>query len=169
MSITVFRYYDTLQASETKKPGDMFHCVECQQDKPINFESATSSYGIVGNDMICFDCCAIRDARDMAATGKAVLYLTEGSQPDDGIRNDGKITNWPGTLRYRVHQGSLRKFRHPFARHAVLGSFSGPGADGKVTAYWRFKCIGDNHQIAHCWRPKDQATAVRRERNARRA
>ncbi len=82
---------------------------------------------------------ADRDRADMIRTGKGTLYLT---QNNPALWYE--ITNWSGTLKFPARH--VRGFRHPFAREAWLGEFTGP--DGRL---WRFKNIGDT-QIAHCRR-----------------
>lgn len=83
----------------------------------------------------------------MIKTGEATLYFSHGGSDAIGcVMPDHmpEITNWPGTLRFTAR--GVRRFRHPFAREAWLGQFTGP--DDKL---WRFKNIGDT-QIADCRR-----------------
>jgi hypothetical protein len=130
------------ESSATKDvAGLMFECGDCHLVKPVPTGVGGTGYASGPTDkpdaLICYDCCAIRDRAEMQERGIAVLYFT---------RHDGtaSIGNWPGTLKFPV--ATYRAFRHPFARQAYHGTFTGP--DGKL---WRFRNVGDS-EVAHCRR-----------------
>lgn len=112
-----------------------FTCDDCGKEKPTQKEGGTGYGKTKDGKVVCYDCCALRDKADMVERGNTTLYLV-----------GHEVTNWPGTLRFPVT--SLRAFRHPFSRHAVMAYFDGP--DG---SRWSAKNIGDT-QIAHCRRLK---------------
>ena len=75
-----------------------FVCADCGKEKvhvnPSGFGG--TGYGVGrGGEKVCYDCCGKRDRADMSASGRATLYLTEG--PEGAV-----VTNWPGTLKFRV-------------------------------------------------------------------
>ena len=83
----------------------------------------------------CYECCAAQDRRQMAETGRAVLYLS-----------GRELTNWPGSLRIPVDE-----IRH--GRHNIAGS--------RTDCWFRFGGrrwhgvqYGEFTQLAHCRRLK---------------
>jgi hypothetical protein len=121
----------------------VFTCSDCKRKIT---HTTPHSYGAVGYGVfkdgrkVCYDCCAIRDKAEMVKTGKAVLYLAKG----DGWY---KVTNWPGTMAYRV-------FRYSRGKHNIAGTridvwFTGP--DGEC---WWGVVYGRNTMLCHCRRVK---------------
>lgn len=128
-------------------------CGQC--GAPFCASGLGAGYGIRASDhmRICYACCGDNDRRDMIETGRAVLYLTstrKAERPAGSLIRHVvyEVTNWPGSLRFKVQPGAVRSFRHPFARNAKIAYFTGP--DG---ATWSAKNIGDS-DIAHCRRIK---------------
>jgi len=119
-----------------------FKCVDCKQEKPIQTDGGTG-YALFGKSKrkVCYECCAIRDRKEMDKTGKAVLYLS--MIPD----TDYYVSNWPGTLKLPIH--AMSKGRHNIAgvRYDVWFRFSG--------CNWHGIQYGDNTQICHCKRLKN--------------
>ena len=117
-----------------------FICSVCNEVKPLNFEGGATGYGCDQdtNNLVCFDCCAIKDKGDMINTCKAVLYLCD---------KPNRVTNWPGTLSFSV--GHVNKTRHNIARWRYDFHFVGPD-----NAIWRGTQYGDNTQLARCTRTK---------------
>jgi hypothetical protein len=111
-----------------------FECSRCRQIKRAYVDGMMAGYGWINDKPMCYACCAQSDRLEMLATGKVALYL---------VKNE--VTNWPGTLRFKVV--ARRPMRHAFAR-AEIAYFTGP--DGKQ---WSAKNIGDS-DIAHCRRLK---------------
>ena len=114
------------------KPA-FFMCAECKQNCPCNM-TGNGGTGYASDDagaLYCYACCAIRDARDMEKTGRAVLYL----------QSDGKtweVTNWPSTLRIPCR---VKKGAHNWARVRYDAWFKHAGAN------WYGVSYGDNTQI----------------------
>jgi hypothetical protein len=90
---------------------------------------------------ICYACCGDNDRVDMLREGRATLYLSKNAR-------GWRVTNWPGSLEFRVDSGAVHKLRHPFTRDARIAYFRGPEG-----ATWSARNIGDS-QIAHCRRLK---------------
>ena len=115
-----------------------FVCVDCSQEK-IHVDSLTTGYGIdrAGNK-VCYACCGKRDSADMSATGRAVLYLTDG--PEGLV-----VSNWPGSLKYRVQYNRVGV--HNLAGRRVDVWFT--DTDGRQ---WHGVNYGRNSQLCHCRR-----------------
>lgn len=132
------------------------HCVECGSAFPIRQPGYVGGTGYAtrpeDGERICYECCAKHDRETMIKHGKIALYLVKTGNK---ARNMGldyhdvyEISNWPGTLKFKVQPGAVKPFRHPFSRDALIAYCVGP--DG---ATWSAKNIGDN-EIAHCRRIK---------------
>lgn len=91
----------------------------------------------------CYDCCARNDREAMKADGAIVLYLTNGA---DGLHS---VTNWPGTLRFRVL--SMREYKRGggFGTSRTDAWFEGP--DGFL---WHAVQRGESSQLARCKRTR---------------
>lgn len=85
----------------------------------------------------CYSCCALRELSDMQSTGKAVLYLTNED-----------ISNWPGTLRFRILHKRVSRHNWGLKRRDVW--FRIP----QDNHLWHGYQIGDNSQLLHCKRTK---------------
>lgn len=120
--------------------GVAIRCTDCGAD--LHEGNRGTGYGTDAGGapcVLCYACCGEREAARMGETGRAVLYLVKDAK---GFH---AVTDWPGTLRFPA---TAERMRHPFAREAYCGRFTGP--DGKQ---WSYKNIGDS-QIAHCRRLK---------------
>ena len=127
-------------------------CSICK--KEIVPEGLAAGYARLKNGRkICYDCCAERDKKDMRATGKAILYLTEipvFKEDSERLGNCpikcGEVTNWPRTLRFPLYK--IYKGRHNIAkiRQDVYFDFEG--------TEWHGVCYGHYTQILHCKRNK---------------
>ena len=123
-----------------------FVCADCGEEKihvnPNGFGG--TGYGIVREGgvekTVCYDCCGKRDRADMSATGRAILYLTEG--PDGAL-----VANWPGTLKFRVRYKKAGS--HNIARRRVDVWFN--DCEGRE---WHGVQLGDFSQICRCRRSK---------------
>ena len=93
---------------------------------------------------VCYPCCGKRDSADMSATGRAVLYLTEGG-PEEAV-----VSNWPGTLKFRVRY--KRVGSHNLAGRRVDVWFT--DSDGRE---WHGINYGHNSQLCHCRRLRSAA------------
>lgn len=97
----------------------------------------------------CYQCCAAQDRRQMAETGRAVLYLTtEGHSSGPYV-----LTNWPGTLRIPVRAASTGRHNIAGSRTDVWFSFGG--------RRWHGVQYGDFSQLTHCRRLKATPEEVR--------
>ncbi len=117
----------------------IFKCADCKRIKQST-DAMTTGYGSFGKSKrkVCFECCGKREARDMAKTGKATLYLVS--------KKDGyHVTNWPGTLDIRA--GYVKRGGHNIGRTRFDAWFSFAGAT------WHGVNIGDN-DILRCKRLK---------------
>lgn len=85
------------------------------------------------------------DRKQMAETGKIVLFLTISEYMNMRLFQDGKLTNWPGSLEIpcRVKRG-----RHNMAGTRYDVWFRLHGKE------WHGVQYGDNTQICHCKRLK---------------
>lgn len=102
----------------------------------------------------CHDCCAARELTDIAATGKATLYLSRHEVLATNCGNSRnahcthKVTDWPGKLVF--YCGEPRKSRHNIARWRYDVWFRVPND----VFLWHGVQYGDNTQIVHCKRTK---------------
>lgn len=133
---------------------ETFYCADCHQTKPVKTDGGTG-YGEWNGDKVCYDCCAIRDRKDMTETGRAVLYLSKANEKDtapngfNGSKGVSRwvVTNWPGTLRFNAY---VKTGRHNIGRTRCDAWFTGP--DGKQ---WHGVQIGEWSQICRCKRLKN--------------
>lgn len=109
-------------------------CADCGATcKP---DGVGTGYGeTAGGDRVCYSCCGERGKKDMIKTGRWIGYLS-----------GWELTNWPGSLRFKVM--SMSKGRHNIGRQRVDVWFTGPDGD----RWWGVN-IGDS-QITHCRRVK---------------
>lgn len=127
------------------------------------FTGGYGRYGGVDGPRHCYACCAELDKANMVETGRATLYLC-GQEPKAVPANwkpgtgawstEGtklfEVTNWPGSLRFRV-TGRTRG-RHNIARTRVDVWFNGP--DGYV---WHGTQYGEWTQLCHCKRTRERS------------
>jgi hypothetical protein len=133
-----------------------FKCSDCGGVKPVQTSGGTG-YGYFGKSKrkVCYACCAERDKKDMAKTGKAMLYLTHnkngtqhgnfavGCEPPSEKRV-WEISNWPGSLKFSAF---VRVGSHNIARRRYDAWFT-----DHTGRQWHGVTIGDNTQICHCKR-----------------
>jgi len=68
-----------------------------------NREPFTTGYGIdKDNNKFCYSCCAEFDKEQMEKHDKIILYLA-------GAPYGSEVTNWPGSLRFKVDGSSHGK------------------------------------------------------------
>jgi hypothetical protein len=112
--------------------------------KPSAHSKHTTGYGqCEDGKVICYNCCAVRDKQTMIDSGRSCdlpLYLHANLE----------VTNWPGTLRFRVT--NIRKGYHNIGRTRTDVWFNGP--DGFV---WHGVQIGEFNAICHAKRTKQRA------------
>jgi len=126
-----------------------FHCDYCKRN--LHHDSDfTTGYGrdYDTGDIICFQCCGEQDKDTMAECkpgDKFTLYLTlyNGWSKDRKLVDFPKVSNWPGTLKFRVqswvtgrHNWGLNRYDVWFKDH--------------TGAWWWGVQYGDNTQIVHC-------------------
>lgn len=125
---------------------DTFHCDHCHQEKKRNDTMPGTGYARYGDEIICYDCCAVIDRSTMIEEGnskKLPLYLTQDEQ------GNYKVSNWPGTLFFQPNQ----IIRRPHKRYGFLTLVTFVGPDG---CSWSGKHVGRWTQIIHCYRAKDK-------------
>jgi hypothetical protein len=121
-----------------------FTCLDCNATKPILTDGGTG-YAVTDRGKVCYACCAVRDAAEMAERGKITLYH----------HADGRITNWPGTLEFMT--AYVKRGRHVVAgqhvtqRKTVYFRVSKTTDAGRQGEYWSGVNIGDN-DILRCRR-----------------
>lgn len=135
---------------------ETFTCADCGETKPVNSEGATGYAVRSGSGAkICYDCCAVRDRAEMAASGNSralPLYLTGGDSSRPIGTDPYMLTNWPGTLRFRVR--AYYRTRHNWGGWKTHVWFRGPDENGENKAYWYGFQGGESNQVAHCRRLK---------------
>lgn len=128
----------------------------------------TRGYGtMMDGTRHCYDCCAKMERDEMISTGRAMLYLVDETPRERAPRphsanynnlpwRDLAVTDWPGTLRYKV--GGRRYSWHNFAgaNGRVDFWFIRPDENGADVAVWHGYQIGNYNQIAHCKRTKER-------------
>jgi hypothetical protein len=128
--------------------ADSFQCVDCKQTKSIPKGVGGTGYARTDDGLVCYACCAIRDKKYMRDNGRHDgLYLVL-SPPEEGEKGSKKweVTNWPGTLRFRV-------LRIRTSDHAAFGRILKDGRSDVWFAFdgyvWHGVNIGDQ-QICRC-------------------
>lgn len=132
--------------------GTMFRCCECARILPVGTSGGT---GYAVNEekagLVCYDCCAVNDAKIMHNGTAVTLYLTTVKDGDFSPstrlqRFDGKaymVSNWPGTLKFPVnlikwsYQNGKKDNRRDVWFHA-LGY------------QWHGVNIGEHNQVVRC-------------------
>lgn len=125
-----------------------FICDQCGQHKE-HVSTCSTGYGTTKTEeYICFDCCGLNDARDLAALpvgGKTCLYLTSPTgRPNDSVK--GTLGNWCGT--FKIDGLWLSVGSHNIAGVRYDGRFMYKGSTYSATQY------GNNTQICHIRRLK---------------
>ena len=131
---------------------------------PKNPDGISPGYARIGNGKrprkICYKCCAERDKKWMRKHGRIDLYLTIAdlsTAPSFNMwvrhRPGSYISNWPGTLRFPV--SSIRRGYHNRARWQYHTHFAFEGY------WWHGVQFGDNTQVIHCRRTKQEVNCGR--------
>jgi 3D (Asp-Asp-Asp) domain-containing protein len=124
---------------------NQFICGVCGKDKTCTSEGATG-YGIrPDGKKVCYECCADEDREWMRTHDRTTLYLTVSTSPY-GVPM-GTVSNWPGSLKFKV--GYVQTGQHNIAGKRYDVWFSGPDD----TRWWGVQ-YGDNTQILHCRKVK---------------
>lgn len=115
-----------------------FTCDRCKQEK-THTQPLTTGYGLTdGGEKHCFACCALDDQEYMDVHKKITLYLTKRD-------HEWYVTNWPGSLEYRV--SSIHTGKHNLCGKRYDVHFK--DYKGK---WWHGTQYGDNTQLCHCQR-----------------
>lgn len=134
-------------------------CSRCSKEITRDPERIGTGYATdTEGKLICYPCCAELDIEFMKEHGRITLYLTMPEAISHDLpRGTAKlerryaspitITNWPGTLVFKVHYVDVR--RHNFGGQRFDVHFAGP--DGFE---WHGVSIGDYTQLCHCRRTK---------------
>lgn len=125
----------------------VFKRTDCKRIKQSTSPHVTG-YGLHGKGKtmrkVCFDCCGIRDEKEMIKTGRAVLYLTQNKvKQGEHFVTAYRVTNWPGTL-------EIKPWRIGKGRHNIAGTRIDVWFDFKGQS-WHGVNIGDN-DILRCKR-----------------
>lgn len=121
-----------------------YDCFKCHKHITYNTEGQVGAgYGLDENDNpICYNCCAIVDRDTMDEEGWFVLYLVKRDK-------DYYVSNWPGTLEYKVDSYS-------YGRHNIAGTRVDVWfTDYKGKKWWGAR-YGNNTQLCRCKRLKDK-------------
>ena len=124
-------------------------CVDC--GKTIVPSGITTGFGhrqpnnVLGKvaGTVCFDCYGKDDEAVLRLTGRSdclPLYLSKDE-------NGYYVSNWPGTLRYRVR--AFKEGRHNIAARRIDLWYK-----DSDNALWWGVCYGKDTQIVHCRRIK---------------
>lgn len=124
---------------------DTFTCHICKKTKPVNHDGAVGYGEDSHGHKICYVCCGIMDRKLMNARGKATLYFVKR---DDGYY----ITNWPGTLAFKVN--NWRK-----GSHNIAGVRYDVWFYDENNQLWHGVQYGDWTQLCHCKRSNQQKKA----------
>jgi len=113
-----------------------FVCYKCKK-QIIHDEPHTTGYGLDrARHKICFACCAIVDEKQMLRTGRIVLYLVKKEEHNF-------ITNWPGTLSFRVY--AIKE-----SRHNIAGVRCDAWFKDNNHSVWHGVQYGHWSQLCHC-------------------
>jgi len=106
-------------------------------------DGSAVGYGVDkdGNE-ICYGCCGVSDKEAMIQDGRITLYF-----------NGSEVTNWPGSLRFKV--GSKRESRNNWGVKRTDVWFGGPDS----FVWWGVN-VGDSHQLVRCKRTKQKGRTV---------
>jgi len=122
-----------------------FYCSTCKRSFPIQPNGGTG-YAVKRNGhKVCYACCAIRDSLEMCKSGhskRLPLYLSKDKE------GRYTVSNWPGTLSFRVW--CSKEGKHNIAGTRTDVWFAGP--DGHE---WHGVQYGEFTQIVHCRRTKE--------------
>lgn len=126
-----------------------FTCCECHKTLDTQTSGGTG-YAIRNGDLsipeelrrVCYECCAEDDRAWMRKHGATVLYLSKDTF-------GWKLTNWPGTLLFKVRGVSVKPYSGGFGCQRTDAWFI---FEGYV---WHAINRGDM-QIARCKRTKER-------------
>lgn len=143
-----------------------FTCALCGIAKVYTKEGGgTTGYAhrLDSDEKVCFDCCAREDIAFMRAHDRITLYLnvpdqmpfSVGYYPGTGpatsrtpATGEWTVTNWPGTLSFKV-------IRRSFGAHNVAGRRYDVWVNGPDGHVWHGVQYGDMTQICRCRRTKE--------------
>ena len=126
-----------------------FYCHICKRNCDVpTTHSCTTGYAIdKDNSLVCYQCAAEGDKQQMIRDGRMQLYLSQDKEAQKGTMTIYKVTNWPGSLEFKVP--FAKEGKHNFARTRTDFWFRGP--DDFI---WHGFQIGNNNQVAYCKRTK---------------
>lgn len=128
-----------------KKKARTFKCSQCKKKVKLPKPGHVGGTGYARTDSgakVCYACCAVIDKKYMDEHGRTALYLTY-------TKGQYFVSNWCGTLKFLCFY--LREGSHNIAR--VRYDFYFRDHNGQR---WYGTQYGDNTQIAHCHRYKNQ-------------
>ena len=122
----------------------MTTCDICGKTIEICNEGGTG-YGILDDGRkVCYKCCADMDRKDMIKNDKITLYLTK-------IRCKPTVTNWPGSLRFKVKE--IKKSKQ-FVPNVGKTERTHVWFDGPDGSKWYGFQVGDNSELCYCTKLK---------------
>jgi len=125
-------------------------CTDCWQECQKSPDGCGTGYATTNDGaIICYACCAKRDYATMLHAGDS------RSLPLYWDPNTREVTNWPGSLRYKVALTDIKTGRHNIGRSRTDVWFA-PG-DGYI---WHGVQIGDWNTVCHCKRTRREVAKV---------
>lgn len=146
-----------------------FKCSVCGETKTSREDRPGTGYGLVFEDgvtdydkgkKVCYACCGKQDhqkMKDAKPGDRIVLYLSKESIEDHEhsyLKDRSKdfryvVSNWPGTLSFRIT--TYKEGKHNIARSRVDVWFG----NSEIGQWWGVQ-YGDWTQICHCRKLKEQ-------------
>jgi len=122
--------------TSTCQSGDTFVCDKCGVRHA--YRGWVTGYGTnSAGEKICYECCREFDKEWMSENDKITLYLTQATT------GRWRVTNWPGTLRFRVDE--TRK-----GKHNITGTRYDVWFTDREGNRWWGVSYGENSQLCHC-------------------
>lgn len=107
---------------------------------PFIARDCLPGYGIDAHgNRHCYACCGKRDEAEALATGRFTGYLVSVDSRDD------QVTNWPGTLRFKV-------LRRSYGEHNLARTRTDVWFRDREGREWHGVQLGENSELVRCRR-----------------